>query len=225
MAQRLKEDLNDLSLSSKYGFDKIWIYRDKISKEKSGDYLQKIVFSMSDYNKELDIQNKEAKDVIFMILLANWIKDTYNLLLETYKKETIRNYKRNDFSKEKDYLEAVRSFVVAHPMNTTRHKKFKLDGTYICNDICIKDNYFFSFMKDDSIFYLDLDGLHEGKPRFKYDYLLKVYSSCDDMRFFKYICCSFDDITTCVSRYIDELYNLGLYLGSLKKRDFERKSN
>ena len=36
-------------------------------------------------------------------------------------------------------------------------------------------------MKDDSIFYFDLDGLHEGKPKFKYDYLLKVYSSYDDM--------------------------------------------
>ena len=36
-----------------------------------------------------------------------------------------------------DYIKALRSFVVAHPLSTSRHSKYGLDGNYICVDIAV----------------------------------------------------------------------------------------
>lgn len=154
-----------------------------------------------------------------MIMLANWIKDTIDLLFKTYKKGIVEGFQYKSLSNEKAYLEAIRSFVVAHPMRTDRHKKFSLDGRFICNDIMIEDRYLMPFMKDDSIFTITIDGLIEGKG--EYDYLLKVYSMGDDMKYFKYICCSIDDISKCISSYIEMLYTFSRYLGKLKMKDFK----
>ena len=154
-----------------------------------------------------------------MILLANWIKDTFNLLFDLFKKPLIIPFKKSDLNVEKDYLEAIRSFVVAHPMKTTRHKKFNFDGSFICSDILMEDRYFFEFMNDKNIFNIDLNGLNEGRSKF--DYLLKVYSKENNMRFFKYNRCSFEDLTYCVSKYIDELLNFARFLKTLTKKEFK----
>lgn len=218
MSYKIK-DLNDLAYSSKYGIHKRWIYRDKFSYVLSSNYLQKISFSISDYNEELELLNKEPKDIVFMILLANWIKDSITALFKTYKKEVIQGYAIPEMDEEKAYLEAIRSFVVAHPMSTNRHPKFNFDGSMICSDIYLKDKYLYEFMRNDSVYHLNFDGLYNGKG--KYDYLLKVYTAENEMKYFKYICCKFDDITKCVSKYVDVLYDFSLYLGKLRKIDFK----
>lgn len=213
------DKLNDLNDLIHGGINKNWIYKDEFNDDLAGDYLQKIEFSISDYNKELSIRKKEPKDIVFMIMLANWIKDTIDLLFKTYKKGIVEGFQYKSLSNEKAYLEAIRSFVVAHPMKTDRHKKFSLDGRFICNDIMIEDRYLMPFMKEDSIFTITIDGLIEGKG--VYDYLLKVYSIDDNMKYFKYICCSIDDISKCISSYIEMLYAFSKYLGKLKLKDYK----
>ena len=215
----LLKQLDNLNNTNKYGISKKRIYKDSYSFEMYGNYIQKIIFSIEDLNKELKLEKKEPKDILYMIMLANRIKDTFNLLLDLFKSPLIIQFKKSNLNVEKDYLEAIRSFVVAHPMNTTRHKKFDFDGSFICSDILIDDKYLFYLMNDKNIFNIDLNGLNEEKSKF--DYLLKVYSKENNMRFFKYICCSLDDLTYCVSKYINELYSLARYLKTLKRKEFK----
>ena len=215
----MSKELKGLEELNKSVFEQ-WIFENEINKVNCEKFLEKINFSISDYNSEVNIYEKEPKDIIFLIILANWIKDTIELLIKQVKKEVLLNFECKNLVEEKAYIEAIRSFAVAHPMQTNRHNKFKFDGSFICNDIEIKGKYLVPLMKDEQFYSININGLVKGKTEF--DYLLKVYSLEDNMKYFKYICCSIDDLTLCVSKYIDKLYDFANYLSKLKKNDIGR---
>lgn len=224
----LKEIKNLNSINN--AIHKKWIWGSKESYNKSCDYLQKINYSIQDLNEEIKcLSNPEMKDVVFIISLVDWIKEAYSLI----EKELI-NSLANDFAfsnqfeldASKKYFEALRSFVVAHPMNTTRHKEFNFDGDFICVDIQ-------RFVQTRSIFFcntfnwycLDYLGLHKCVEPNICDMVLHAYSGkADGNEFFQFIGIDFKDIYHVAELYIDKLYELARYLSKKKKKDYEVNS-
>lgn len=113
----------------------------------------------------------------------------------------------------------MRSFILAHPMNTTKHKKFGFNGNFICVDLITKGKATLSLISNEQFFNIDYYGLHRGKNN-KHTYYLKSYSNdIDRNKYFKYISFSIEDILNVARVYIDALYELDTYLFKTKKKD------
>lgn len=213
-------DLNDL----KYGIHKRWIYRDSLSQETLGNYLQKICFSICDLNKTFSQKTFDYKDMVFIICLVDWIRESVNCISSLFKEGILNDFhfsSQETLNKAKKYFVAIRSFVVAHPLETTRHTYFSLDGTYICVDFFQNDVPMVSKNEPDERFrFIDYDGLHQGYV--KTDFYLKVYSSkYYQNKFYLLIGFNLEDIVRYARLCIQKIYELDKYLFKLKIKDFK----
>lgn len=214
-------DLNDL----KQGLHKRWIYKDCPSQEIALDYLQKINFSIQDLNQTLSQKQFDYKDIVFIICLVDWIRESVNCILPLFKDGVSDNFSfssQETLTKAKNYFCAIRSFIVAHPLETTRHKDFSLDGTYICVDLFQNDTSFVLLTTEHSeqYRYLDYAGMHGGYV--KTDFYLKAYSSkYYQNQFFLLIGFGLEDIVRYARLCIQKIYELDKYLFKLKMKDFK----
>lgn len=214
-------NLNDL----KHGIHKQWIYKDFPSQEIAGDYLQKICFSICDLNKVLSKKSFDYKDIVFIICLVDWIRESVNCIWTLFKKGILDDFSffsQEALAKAKDYFVAIRSFVVAHPLETNRHDKFSLDGTYICLDLFQDDNPMIEATNDhdEKFRFLDYDGMHEGYA--KNDFYLKAYSSkYYQNQFFLLIGFYLEDIVRYARLCVQKIYELDKFLSKLKMKNFK----
>lgn len=207
------------------GIHKQWIWGTRDNYFRSCDYLQKINFSIQDLNLELkSLVSPTMKEVIFVITLIDWICEAVNSIQEILI-PSVRNgfvYKKDeDVKKAEKYFKAIRSFVVAHPLNTDRHREYGLDGDLICVDVRAKISPIILTCKNSvDWFYLGIDGLQENAKDVPSDFGLYVYSQrIDKMQFFKYVKANFSDLYYVAELQIEKLYALDGYLGKLKKAD------
>lgn len=206
------------------GIHKHWIWGSTANYNKSCDYLQKINYSIQDLNAALnDGLTPSMKDVIFVIALVDWIKEACecleNALIPEIKKGF--SYKNEDqLVTAKQYFTAVRSFVVAHPLSTDRHRAYGLDGSKICVDI--RGNSSLRCLSHKSDWYhLGMDGMQANAKERPFDFVLFIYDrNHHNMQFFQYVGCDFADIFRVAELYIDKLYQLSKYLAKQKKRDW-----
>lgn len=217
------KNLNQICMSKKLGIYKQWIYK-KNSFLPMCDYMQKINYSIQDLNSIIDtIAKFENKNVVFIIVLIDWIKEAFNKIYRSIKDELLVEFiydKENILLKAKEYFEAIRSFVVAHPLSTTRHLKFGFDGNYICVDI--RDyNHIEIIDNMNNNYSIDYDGLHTITNKAYFDFYLLCYSEKkDNMKYFIKIGCNYSDLYQTAYLYIDKLYKLNSYLTKLRKKDF-----
>lgn len=215
------KDLNDL----RHGFNKRWIYEDYPSQEIAFDYLQKINFSIQDLNQALSQKSFDYKDIVFIICLVDWIRESVRCILPLFKKGVLDEFhfsSQDTIAKVKKYFDAMRSFIVAHPLETDRHEVFSLDGTYICLDLFQGDDSMVALTSSHSeqYRYLDYEGMHGGFV--KADFYLKAYSSkYYQNRFFLLIGFSLEDIVRYARLCIQKIYELDKYLFKLKMKDFK----
>ncbi|MCF0218087.1 MAG: hypothetical protein HUJ42_03560 [Malacoplasma sp.] len=225
------DDLNRLKRNGIKGIYKHWIYKSAIDYNLVANYLQKISFSIGDINKELENNNLGRKEIVFIIVVVNWIKESYNGVLskikEKIKEQFVSYYNNNEkLNKATKYFNAIRSYSVAHPMTTTRHKEYGFDGSFICVDLEIKGAFSLAFNlsffdKNTKFYYLDYDGLHKDRND-SHKYFLTSYSEdYDRYEFFKYISFSLEDILDVARIYIDLLLKLDLFLSKIKRKDYK----
>lgn len=182
------------------------------------DYLEKINYSLQDISTEL--QKKPDRSVLICIIAYTcWIQESVNELKKCYKSNVFNNFSFNDsVIKENDsFLKAIRSFVLAHPFVTTRHKNYGFDGTLRCVDI--RENgqdITFPFVKDKDKFYIDVNSKVTYNNQ-KVDYWLYIYNDNEYGNMFKqYIGISVDTICKVVNDYIDYLYALDKHMSKTK---------
>lgn len=207
------------------GIEKRWIWKNKESYDRSCNYLQKMQFTIDDLNLEINnLANPSMKEVIYTIVLVDWLYEAVDSLRELLKEEIMNDFIYNNdevYKKANRYLKALRSFVVAHPLNTDRHKTFGFDGDKICVDVRNAEHsisYKFGFIKNKH--YLNFDGLTDVLPE-KIDCLLYIYSKeKDNMKFFDFIAINFCDLYKVAELQIDMLYCIDKYLNKLRKKDF-----
>lgn len=120
----------------------------------------------------------------------------------------------------KKYFKAIRSFVVAHPLNTTRHKAYGMDGNLICVDVRNRTSKLTEICSNSNDWLLlNLDGLKENAQGIQSDFILYVYSQgLDKMRYFKYIRANFSDLYYVAESQINRLYALDSSLKNLTKK-------
>ena len=137
------QNLDGLKRQKIKGIYKHWIYVSMNDFHYVCDCLQKINYSIQDINGELTNNEFGMKEIVYIISLVDWIKDSYNRILGKIKKEVSQKYvysKSSELKLAKDYFVAIRSYIVAHPMNTTRHNKFGFDGDFVCIDLKTSDS-------------------------------------------------------------------------------------
>lgn len=220
------EKLENLNLLK--GVYKWWIWGNKENRYKAWDCIQKINYSIQDLNNEQqNLSNPSMKEVVFVVVLVDWICEAMSEIVKTLKPEVAQKYtykNEKDIQKALQFFKAVRSFLVAHPLSTNRYKQYGFDGDMICVDIRKGTSPVArNFISDENWFMLDFEGLKETTRKQPADFVLYAYSKkLDNMEYFKFICVDFKDLYRVAELQIQKLYDLDKYLNNLKKKDIER---
>ncbi|MGN0655105.1 MAG: hypothetical protein ACI4KD_09355 [Oscillospiraceae bacterium] len=218
-------DLNNMCCNSRKGLQKRWLLKDKTDYSKMCDFMQKINFSIQDLNTEISLlENAETKTIVYVIILVVWIQEAFEKIEKLYRDDVMQDFsysKDIDLKNAKKYIDAIRSFAVAHPLSTNRHPQFGFDGNYICVDIRDYKRDITAFSSQSHrVKHLDFNGL-QASQTIDCDFYFYVYSNKDDrMKHFYYMGCNFDDIYQVARLYIDKLYALDKYLRKLKINDY-----
>lgn len=207
------------------GLQKQWIWGTKSNFFMSCDYLQKVNYCIQDLNAEIkNIQQPTMKEVVFIIVLIDWITEAVYALNKLLIKGIINGFRFDEQERIETahkFLKAIRSFIVAHPLSTDQHEAYGFDGDKICVDIVGKSQAMTLRVPSDKWYYLDLNGLHEEIETESADFFLRCYSKkTDDMRFIKTIGVRTADLYQVAELYIKKLYALDKYLSKLKKKDW-----
>lgn len=206
------------------GIDKQWIWGSRDKYYRSCDYLQKIDFSVQDLNREIENLSKPTmKEVIYVIVLVDWVCEAVDAIHKLLRKEVtdfLEISSNEEIKKSIRYFKAIRSFVVAHPLNTNRHIEFGMDGDLICVDIKNKTSKLVESSRTSrDWFLLNFEGLHENARDVSSDFVLYVYSQkMDGMQYFKYVRANFSDLYEVVKLQIDRLYTLNSKLEKLTQQ-------
>ena len=206
------------------GIDKQWIWGSRDKYYRSCDYLQKIDFSVQDLNREIEnLYKPTMKEVIYVIVLVDWVCEAVDAIHKLLRKEVtdfLEISSNEEIKKSIRYFKAIRSFVVAHPLNTNRHIEFGMDGDLICVDIKNKTSKLVESSRTSrDWFLLNFEGLHENARDVSSDFVLYVYSQkMDGMQYFKYVRANFSDLYEVVKLQIDRLYTLNSKLEKLTQQ-------
>lgn len=105
------------------------------------DLILKAKYSIQDFNSTIGggfLPN--PKDTVYLVALATWIKDAFwqikgNCLIKEIEND-FEFSKQSELDDASKYLQVVRSVVIAHPLNSTRHQDYGFgpEGR-ICIDI------------------------------------------------------------------------------------------
>lgn len=227
MKSNLSLEWAGVSQGNKVGIHKRWIYENEASYQIVCDYLQKIRFSVEDINKVFNSFEYDNRTITFLVTAVDWVIESSRWISESINKKVMVNFcfsKKDEYKISYNYFKAIRSFLVAHPLNTENHKKFSLDGTYICMDVR-KTNDLVPILlgnHEECFKYIDYDGMHSGKSK-RSDFFLSCYSEkFYENKFTLYIGICLEDIIKTAMLAIEKVYELDKYLSKLKKKEFER---
>lgn len=212
----------------KGGIWKKWPWKDPDHYELMSDLILKANYSIQDFNSTIkDGFSPNIKDTVFLVALATWIKDAYWQINYACLKEVIRAKfefsRQNELTEARNYLEAVRSIVIAHPLNSTRHEEYGFgpEGR-ICIDVRRKsllDSY-----PGRAIYRITPKGFEETDSVEDNEIALMTCRSTQaeiGKLHFEKCCLDMCDIRNSAQVYIDALYELDRHLGRLRKKDFE----
>ena len=220
------EPLNDLNRIGQ-GVEKRWIYKNSLQQELANDYLQKINYSVHDINHLLGPSGRIDKrtDFISLVVMVDWIADLVYRYRECLLEELVSSfaYPYQDELKEfRNYLRAVRSLVVAHPLNTNKHQDLGLDGDIICVDLRVHPPFLFE-VRGKSARRFGIDGIRQYEHKSDNDIYLYVYSKKSNAQFFEFLIVNLVDVFHVARAYINQLYDLDKYLSRLRKKDHAAK--
>lgn len=212
----------------KGGIWKKWPWKDPDHYELMSDLILKANYSIQDFNSTIkDGFSPNIKDTVFLVALATWIKDAYWQINYACLKEVIRAKfefsRQNELTEARNYLEAVRSIVIAHPLYSTRHEEYGFgpEGR-ICIDVRRKsllDSY-----PGRAIYRITPKGFEETDGVEDNEIALMTCRSTQaeiGKLHFEKCCLDMCDIRNSAQVYIDALYELDRHLGRLRKKDFE----
>lgn len=165
--------------------------------------IQKLNWNIHDFNCLID-NIKEPKDVIYFIVLGDWIKEACVMIYTLYEKYANNFvYKENKSRKQANCkFKAIRSFIVAHPLRTTRHSDEGYDGTKKCIDIYM---------------HIPPNARATGQCS-KADFFIAYYDNL--------MCCNYEDhmyseIWDCAYYNIDRIEEFGKYLSKIRRKNLK----
>ena len=217
------KNLNNLKRKNHKGLFKRGL---SFSKEKHSllcDCLEHISSAIEDINDLLKIPQQRIENCMYpqntkficIVVYVSWIQENIKIINECLKEYATEGFSF-DLKEIKEYTLALRSFTVAHPFSTDRHEEYTFDGTLICADIRLPNEYYFPFHNEDK-FFLSKDSKLVPWQNQKVDYWLFVYNENKyKSKLKQYIGIDIDDIISVVNIYIDYIYCLDKHLSKIK---------
>lgn len=208
----------------KGGIWKKWPWKDQDHYELMSDLILKANYSIQDFNTAIkDGFSPNIKDTVFLVALATWIKDAYWQINCTCLKEEIKTKfefsRQNELTEARNYLEAVRSIVIAHPLNSTRHEEYGFGPAgRICIDVRRKS--FLDSYPGAVIYRITPRGFEKTDNVEDNEIALMTCRSTQaeiGKLHFEKCCLDMCDIRNSAQVYIDALYELDRHLGRLRK--------
>ena len=208
----------------KGGIRKKWPWKDPDHYELMSDHILKAYYSIQDFNDAIkDGFTPNIKDTVFLVALATWIKDAYWQINCTCLKEEIKTKfefsRQNELTEARNYLEAVRSIVIAHPLNSTRHEEYGFGPAgRICIDVRRKS--FLDSYPGAVIYRITPRGFEKTDNVEDNEIALMTCRSTQaeiGKLHFEKCCLDMCDIRNSAQVYIDALYELDQHLGRLRK--------
>ena len=214
----INRNLNDLKRNGRYGLYKRSLTLSKGQYNLICDYLQKINYSLQDIDKCLN-RTPDNTVLIDIVIFVTWIQEAVEEIKKSYKEYALESFHYNEevLKTNTQYLKAIRSFVCAHPLTTSRHNHYGFDGTLRCVDIRPKGaDVTCAFWKPGDVFYVDKQGFVPYNKQ-KVDYWLYIYNSKkDDNLFEQFVGISLESICNVANDYIDYLYAMDKHLCKIK---------
>lgn len=220
-----KLQLGDLNGIGK-GANKRWIYKDSLKLELAHDYLQKVSYSMQDINYLLKDGSriKKRTDILSLIVMADWIADSvwqYKNCLQPGLLDDFCFSDQEALSKSRSFIKGIRSFIIAHPLNTEKHEQFGFDGDVVCIDLRTVKPFFLDYEKD--VERVGLDGVRNYGGEREYDFYLYAYSKQENAEYFKHIVIDLEEVLLAAKTYVLQLYEIDFFLSKLKMKDYAAK--
>lgn len=110
VVEKLK-NLNNIHRDNRLRIYKRWFYNSSNDYHRICDYMQKINYSIQDLNSQIDeLTEIQMKDVVFIIVLVDWIINSCNEIEKLINKQVLRKFafnKENQLKSAKDYLKAL----------------------------------------------------------------------------------------------------------------------
>lgn len=220
-------EIEKLFFYSKGGLDKHWIYGSKLNYNLSCDFIQKLNYDYEDYSEYNNPENiKSRKDVYYIVQLAVWIMDTYELFEKLIVPRLLINFVFSEESKNefiKKYLKAIRSAIVAHPLSTNRHPDYGFNGDFISIDIGFpRQQVFWNAFKYRTTI-INLQGVVEEVDAEDCDFCITGYRKNKGAEFYEHVGFNKADIDGCVEFYKKKMNELDVYMKKLKKSNFYKE--
>lgn len=227
MIDKIK-NLSDLYRGDVCGIYKRWIYTSIEDYNKVCGCLQKMSYSINDLNKELATDERiTLKKIVNVIVLIDWIKEAYTAICDLIRRDVVRDFcfsKSEELDVARKFFVAIRSFLVAHPLSTSRHKEMGLDGDFICVDIGSINDAFMNLLSGHAelFYHIDYNGLKSNVIDSTDDLLLHSYSGeANKFNHSRFITCKLNDVVNVAKLYVESLYELDKYLFKQRKVNYK----
>nr|WP_318686245.1 hypothetical protein [uncultured Acetatifactor sp.] len=167
--------------------------------------IQKLNWNIDDLNHLIDNINTQ-KDIIYFIVLGDWIKEACTEIYKLYEKYANNFVYKENYSRKlaNDKFKAIRSFIVAHPLNTSSHPDEGYNGSKKCIDI---------YMHIPTI--AKLSRLYDNPNA---DFFIAYY---DDLICYKYEGHMYSEIWDCAYYNIDRIEKFGKYLSKIRRKNLK----
>lgn len=212
------------------GIWKKWPWTDSDHYELMSNLILKVNYSIQDFNSTINGGfSPNPKDTVYLVALATWIKDAYWQIKRSCLRKEIENdfefSKQSELGDASKYLQVVRSAVIAHPLNSTRHQDygFGTEGR-ICIDI--RGKSLLDSFSNAVIFRITPKGFSRINCVGENDIALMTCRNIrstkeqKDKLHFERCCLDMQDIRDSAELYIDALYELDRHLGRIRRKDF-----
>ena len=215
-------NLNEIGRVEKRGIYKRWVLKNPKEGFLIDAYMEKINYCIQDLNSELaSISQLSSKSVVNIIALTTWVSQAVYAIRSAYRKDSLQGFTyehEEALLQGLEFLRAIRSFVVAHPLTTEDHEKYSMDGRLRCIDIRFEQPLL--ELRPEKFFaHLDHSGYHPGVKLASDFYLYGYYREANaDEAHTVYIGCCVADIYRVAELYIDKLYAMDKYLKNVRRK-------
>lgn len=216
------QNLNRLN-KQQVGIGKRWIYEPG-TLNYVFNCLEKAKYAIEDLNDIASLINSSQKvtryHIVYAIMAMDWLKHVTKSILDSLQPTIHTRWKNAQLDVEEkysDYVKAVRSFVVAHPMHTTKCQTIGLNGDLVCTDMTTVQTELMRFSNQHFVlipYALNACNVDDG------DIFLTCYSrNYYNFEFIQYIHLRWSDIYETAQQYIDLIYRIDKFANQQKRKN------
>lgn len=223
------KDFSEIAHYGRVGLLKEWIWKSKSSHKFSCDVMEKMRFCIEDLNKIAKNEEQITMEkLVYCVALIDWLTSGLHLLEKTMYSAILEDFKyefEDEYETTIAFFRAIRSFVLAHPLETNRHPNYEFDGKIVCSDFRSPDAPLIkaSPKKAPRFYYLDTTKQREFTDSDNPDFYLLVHRKEADDYTLRYIGCNLSLIFNVAHITVHRIYALDGFLKTVTQKKYKSK--